>query len=33
MLVTFYPSVMILRGGEWIGIEIENPLGYASSEG
>jgi len=32
-LVTFYPSVVILRGGGQIDIEIEYPLGYASSGG
>jgi len=31
MPVTFYPSVVILRGGGWTGIEIEYPLGYAGS--
>src|SRR6218665_3844716 len=31
MLVTFYPSVVILRVGGYMGIEIEYPFGYASS--
>ena len=31
MLVSFYPSVVILRGGGWMGIEIEYTLGYDSS--
>jgi len=31
MPVTFYPPVVILRGGGLMGIEIEYPLRYASS--
>ena len=33
MLVTFYSSVVILRGGGQRGIEIEYPLGYTSLRG
>src|SRR6218665_1094529 len=30
MPVTFYPSVVILRGGGKMGIEVEYPIGYAN---